>query len=70
MDKEIEKIREEGEKSKGEGKSKRRNYKRSEEAMKRWRVNSEVKVKAKRQARKDGKTLPSGKPEDKCSSKE
>ena len=69
VDKEIEKIREEGEKSKGEGKNKRRVCKRSDEAIKRRQVISEAKLKAKRQARKDGKSLPSGKPGDKCSGK-
>ena len=69
VDKEIEKIREEGDKSKGAGKNKRRICKRSDEAIKRRRVISEAKLKAKQQARKDGKSLPSGKPDDKCGGK-
>ena len=69
VDKEIEKIREEGDKSKGAGKNKRRICKRSDEAIKRRRVISEAKLKAKHQARKDGKSLPSGKPDDKCGGK-
>ena len=68
--KDIERIREKGRKSKGEGKNKRRIYERSDESIKRRRVNSEAKLKAKRKARKDVKSLPSGKPEDKCSGKE
>ena len=69
VDKEIEKIREEGDKSKGAGKNKRRICKRSDEAIKRRRVISEAKLKAKQQARKDGKSLLSGKPDDKCGGK-